>query len=147
MKPSSLPTDPSRRVIILGAGGILLAADKGRAASPDIEPAMRRAEALRAAAAAAGDQAFGAVVVKDGKVVGDGPSKVITDQDPTAHAEMVAIRDAARRLGTRDLSGCLLVSTFHPCPMCETAAYWAGIARLIHGAGLTDAGRPRYGGC
>ena len=147
MKPSNFTTDPARRALILGAGGILLAADKGWAASPGVDIAMRRAEALRAAAVAAGDQAFGAVVVKDGQIVGDGPSRVVVDRDPTAHAEMVAIRDAARRLGTRDLSGCLLVSTFHPCPMCETAAYWAGIARLIHGAGLTDAGRPRYGGC
>ncbi|HUT51096.1 MAG TPA: nucleoside deaminase [Alphaproteobacteria bacterium] len=108
---------------------------------------LARAFALRDAAVRAGDQAYGAVVVKDGKIVGQGPSRVVTNTDATAHAEMEAIRDASRRLGTRDLSGCILYSSSAPCAMCETAAYWAGIAKKVHGAEGTDSGAPRYGGC
>lgn len=97
-------------------------------------------------AVADGDQPFGAVVVKDGKIVGWGPSRVVTDTDPTAHAETIAVRDAARRLGTRDLSGCVMYSTSHPCPMCEAGAYWANIDRFVYGDG-TDGGRPRLRRC
>jgi tRNA(Arg) A34 adenosine deaminase TadA len=104
--------------------------------------AMARARALSDEAVRAGDQAYGAVVVRSGRIVGEGPSRVVTRSDPTAHAEMEAIRDAARRLGTRDLSGCLLVSTARPCRMCEAAAGWARIERMVHGDALTDAGRP-----
>jgi tRNA(Arg) A34 adenosine deaminase TadA len=108
---------------------------------------MRRAFALRDAATRAGDQPYGAVIVKDGRIVGAAPSRVVTAQDPTAHAEMEAIRDAARRLGTRDLGGCELYASFRPCPMCETAAHWAGIARIHHGRDAADAGPPRYPRC
>ena len=102
---------------------------------------------MRRRAVAAGDQAFGAVVVKDDRIVGEGPSRVVTSHDATAHAEMEAIRDASRRLGTGDLSGCVMYSTFQPCPMCETAAYWAKVSQLYHGSAPTDGGAPRYGGC
>ena len=98
-------------------------------------------------AVAAGDQSFGAVVDKEGRIVGEGPSRVITNQDATAHAEMEAIRDASRTLGSRILSGCVMYSTFKPCPMCETAAYWANVSLLYHGATPEDGGAPRYGGC
>ncbi len=115
------------------------------AASADtaLQQAMRRAEALRDEAQRAGDQPYGAVVLRGEAIVGAAPSRVVTAADPTAHAEMEAIRDAARRLGTRDLSGCVLVSTSRPCRMCEAAAGWAGIARMVYGAALTDAGAPR----
>lgn len=129
-------------------------ADAQSAAPPIAQPAepgpeafMGRAFALRDRASAAGDQGYGAVVVKDGRIVGEGPSRVVTAGDPTAHAEMEAIRDAARRLGTRDLSGCAIYASSRPCPMCGTAAYWAGIARVFHGAGIADAGPPRYPSC
>ena len=89
-------------------------------ADSPLSEAMRRAEALRA-----GDQPFGAVVLRAEVVVGAAPSRVVTASDPTAHAEMEAIRDAARRLRARDLSGCGLVSTTRPCRMCEAAAGWA----------------------
>ena len=108
-----------------------------------LQDAMRRAEALRDEAVAAGDQAFGAVVLRGDAVVGAAPSRVVTANDPTAHAEMEAIRDAARRLRTRNLSGCTLVSTSRPCRMCEAAAGWAGISRMVYGESLTDAGPPR----
>ena len=93
----------------------------------------RRALELREDAVRNGDQPYGAVVVKNGKIVGEAPSRVITNRDPTAHAEMEAIRDAARRLGTRDLSGCELYGSSPACRMCEAAAYWANIARLHPG--------------
>jgi tRNA(Arg) A34 adenosine deaminase TadA len=104
---------------------------------------MRRAEALRDEAVRAGDQAYGAVVLQGQRILGAAPSRVVTANDPTAHAEMEAIRDAARRLGSRDLSGCVLVSTSRACRMCEAAAGWAGISRMVHGPALTDAGAPR----
>ena len=104
---------------------------------------MHRAESLRDDALRAGDQPFGAVVVRGDSIVGAAPSRVITAADPTAHAEMEAIRDAARRLRTRDLSGCVLVSTSRPCRMCEAAAGWAGIPRMVYGEALSDAGAPR----
>lgn len=89
-----------------------------------------------------GDQAYGAVVVRDGKVIGQSGSRVILDQDPTGHAEMSAIRDAARRLGSRNLGNAILYSSSRPCPMCEAAAYWAGIRQMIYGRSITNAGPP-----
>ena len=96
---------------------------------------------LRDEAMRAGDQPYGAVVVKNGRIIGEAPSRVVTGRDPTAHAEMEAIRDAARKLGTRDLSGCDLYGSSPACRMCEAAAYWAGIARLFHGEEAAG-GRP-----
>jgi tRNA(Arg) A34 adenosine deaminase TadA len=104
---------------------------------------MQRAFELRRISVERGDQAYGAVVVRDGRLVGEGISAVITTPDPTAHAEMQAIRDAARRLNTRDLSGSELYGTSRACPMCEAGAYWAGIARMWYGEGVVDAGAPR----
>ena len=131
-----------RRRSSLLAGLCWLAGSGAVAASP-AHLAMRRAEELRDEAVRAGDQPFGAVVLRFDAIVGAAPSRVITASDPTAHAEMEAIRDAARRLRTRDLSGCVLVSTSRPCRMCEAAAAWAGISRMVYGASLTDAGVPR----
>jgi tRNA(Arg) A34 adenosine deaminase TadA len=108
-----------------------------------LREAMRRAEALRDEALRAGDQPFGAVVLRGELIVGAAPSRVVTATDPTAHAEMEAIRDAARRLRTRDLSGSVLVSTSRACRMCEAAAGWAGISRMVYGEAMTDAGAPR----
>lgn len=104
---------------------------------------MERAAELREQAVRAGDQPYGAVVLRGEQIVGEGPSRVVTATDPTAHAEMEALRDAARRLAIRDLAGCWLVSTSRPCRMCEAAAGWAGISRMVHGEGLSDAGAPR----
>ncbi len=102
-----------------------------------------RASDMRRLAIERGDQPYGAVVVKNGRIVGEGVSAVVTDRDPTAHAEMQAIRDAARRLGTNDLSGCELYGTSRACPMCASAAYWARISRMHHGDAPTDDGSPR----
>ena len=104
---------------------------------------MHEALSIARAAAQRGEVPVGAVVVREGAVIGRGGNSPIAHNDPTAHAEMEAIRDAARRLGTRDLSGCELYGTSRACPMCEGAAYWARIARLRHGEAIVDAGAPR----
>lgn len=116
-------------------------------ARADREHFMQRAFEMRRIAEQRGDQAYGAVVVRSGRIVGEGASGVIVMQDPTAHGEVEAIRDACRRLGTNDLGGCEIYSTAKPCPMCETACYWARIARIYFGAGITDGGAPRYLTC
>ena len=90
-----------------------------------------------------GDQPYGAVVVLDQAVIGEGPSRVVMRNDASAHAEREAIRDAQRRVGRSDLAGSILYSTSRPCRICEAAAAAAGVARMIHGPELTDAGRPR----
>ncbi len=87
---------------------------------------------------------FGAVVVKDGKIVGKGSNKVTVDNDPTAHAEIVAIRDAARNLGTFDLSGCEIYSSCEPCPMCLGAIYWARFDKLYYAATKDDAAKADF---
>jgi guanine deaminase len=100
------------------------------------------AEAIRLAAegVARGDGGpFGAVVVKDGEILGRGWNRVVAAKDPTAHAEMMAIREAARRLGLWHLEGCELYTSCEPCPMCLSAAYWAHIERIYYAAGEADA--------
>ena len=82
---------------------------------------------------------FGAVVVRDGEVVATGVNQVTTTLDPTAHAEVVAIRAACRTLGTFKLDGCLLVSSCEPCPLCLAAALWARVARVVYAADRHDA--------
>ena len=104
---------------------------------------IERAFEMRDLAVSYGDQAYGAVVVRDGLIIGQSWSRVILDSDPTAHAEMAAIRDAARRLADRDLSGAVLYSSSRACPMCEAGAYWGGIGNMIHGRGAAKAGRPQ----
>ncbi len=82
---------------------------------------------------------FGAVIVRHGEVVATGWNRVIADTDPTAHAEMVAIRRAAARLGHYHLSGCLLYTSCEPCPMCLAAAHWAQLERIYYAATGEDA--------
>lgn len=108
---------------------------------------MARAVEMRRIAVEASDQPYGAIVVKGKEIIGEGPSRVITNKDPTAHAEVEAIRDAARRLGTHDLSGCVMYGTSRACRMCETAAYWANISRLVYSTDIMDGGIPTYSSC
>jgi len=75
---------------------------------------------------------FGAVIVSKGKIISRAGNRVVTGHDPTAHAEVQAIRMAAAALGTHDLSGCVIYSSCEPCPMCLGAIYWAGIRRLVY---------------
>jgi len=87
---------------------------------------------------------FGAVVVKDDQIVGRGFNRVTSTNDPTAHAEIVAIRDACTRLDTFSLAGCRMYSSCEPCPMCLGAIYWARLAHLFFAAGRTDAARAGF---
>jgi tRNA(Arg) A34 adenosine deaminase TadA len=82
---------------------------------------------------------FGAVIVRDGAVVGRGGNEVSSTHDPTAHAEVVAIRRACRTLGTFDLSGADLYATCEPCPMCLSAIYWANVGRVFYSLTRVDA--------
>lgn len=82
---------------------------------------------------------FAAVVAKDGKVIGEGANSVTISNDPTAHAEIVAIRAACRALGSFQLTGCELYTTCEPCPMCLGAIYWARPARVFYGGVAADA--------
>ena len=82
---------------------------------------------------------FAAVIVKDGKIVGRGVNRVTANNDPTAHAEVQAIRDACRNLNTFILEGCTIYSSCEPCPMCLGAIYWAHLDALCYGAGREDA--------
>ncbi len=107
---------------------------------------LERAFEMRQLAIEKGDQQYGALVVRDNKIIGQSWSKVVIDNDPTAHAEIAAIRDAARRTGSRNLDGAILYSSSRPCPMCEAAAYWANIGKMIHGRAGQDAGAPNLCG-
>ena len=84
---------------------------------------------------------FGAVIVKDGKVVATGANRVTANNDPTAHAEVSAIRAACTKLGTFDLSGCVIYTSCEPCPMCLGAIYWAHIDKIYYGANQHDAAK------
>lgn len=75
---------------------------------------------------------FGAVIVKNGKIVGIGNNKVLLKNDPTAHAEITAIRDACKNLNTYDLTGCIIYSTSEPCPMCLSAIIWSNIKEVYY---------------
>lgn len=103
---------------------------------------MREALLLAAAAQARGEVPVGAVVVKDGEIIGRGYNQPISGHDPTAHAEVVAMRDAARRMGNYRLTGCELYVTLEPCIMCAGAIMHARVARLVYGAA-----DPKTGAC
>lgn len=82
---------------------------------------------------------FGACIVKDNKIIGKGNNTVLKDNDPTAHAEINAIRDACKKLNTYDLSGCTIYTTCYPCPMCLSAIIWANIDKVYYGNTKEDA--------
>lgn len=115
-------------------------------ATTDAAAFIKRAFEMRRLAVENGDQAYGAVIVRDNVIVGQSWSRVVLDQDPTGHAEISAIRDAARRLNSRSLKGAIMYSSSRPCPMCEAAAYWADIDGLVHGRNAANAGAPRLCG-
>jgi guanine deaminase len=101
---------------------------------------MRRAiELARLGMSSGAGGPFGAVVVKDGEIIGEGFNRVIATNDPTAHGEVVAIRDACARLGRFSLEGCEIHTTGEPCPMCLGAIHWARIGRIYYGFSITDA--------
>ena len=107
--------------------------------SPEDRAFMERAIELSIRNIEQGGGPFGAVIVRDGKVVAEGANRVVPNNDPTAHAEVEAIRNACRELETFDLEGCTVYSSCEPCPMCLSALYWAGVGRICYANTKLDA--------
>ena len=105
------------------------------------EEFMRQAIELAVDNVRNGGGPFGAVIVKNGEVVATGVNRVTANNDPTAHAEVSAIRAACIKLGTFDLSGCVIYTSCEPCPMCLGAIYWAHLDKIYYGADQHDAAR------
>ncbi|TWF93528.1 guanine deaminase [Saccharopolyspora dendranthemae] len=100
---------------------------------------MTRAIELATTSVHNGGGPFGAVIVRDGEIVATGNNRVTADLDPTAHAEVVAIRNACRELDAFSLAGCMLVTSCEPCPMCLASAMWARVERVLFAADRDDA--------
>jgi guanine deaminase len=105
---------------------------------------MQRAIALALENVRAGGGPFGAIVVKDGKVLGEAANRVTSTNDPTAHAEMMAIREACKKLGNFHLRGCEMYSSCEPCPMCLGAIYWARLDRVYFASTAADAAKAGF---
>jgi tRNA(Arg) A34 adenosine deaminase TadA len=154
----SKPERLVRRRLLIAAGAFPFlftssAYANTQVSDPIIQPALPGEEAfiertfeMQRLAVSYGDQGYGAIIVRDNVIIGQSWSQVIIDQDPTAHAEMAAIRDAARRTKSRRLNNAVMYSSSRPCPMCEAASYWAGIEQMIHGRNASDAGSPHLCG-
>lgn len=108
--------------------------------NPQQKEFMKKAIALsrRASIEEKSGGVFGAVIVKDGKIIGEGYNQVVRHNDPTWHAEMQAIREACKKLGTFHLDGCELYTSAECCPMCLSAAYWAHIKHIYYAARVED---------
>lgn len=105
---------------------------------------MQRAIDLAAESVKKGGGPFGAVVVKDGKVIAESANSVTPDNDPTAHAEVNAIRLACKKLGTFMLDGCDIYASCEPCPMCLGAIYWAHIKTIYYAGTRSDAAKAGF---
>ena len=139
---------PRRRIVALGLLLLMLAAAGCASAKTDVQTEfdiradneyMQVAidEALDGISRQHGGP-FGCVIVKDGRIVGQGHNRVLKNNDPTCHGEVSAIRDAGQKLGTFDLNGCELYTTGEPCPMCLCACLWANIDRVYYGCTIED---------
>jgi tRNA(adenine34) deaminase len=144
MRPPEVVRLPPRRTLLALALAAALPARADRSAdrSADLRW-IAEAERQKQRALGWGDQPYGAVLVIDGALAGEGPSRVVQRNDPDAHAERVAIADAQRRLGRAQLTAATLYSTSRPCRLCEAAAARAGVARLVFGADASDGGAPK----
>ena len=100
---------------------------------------MKRAIELSIKSVNNGGGPFGSVIVKDNKIIGEGSNKVTSTNDPTAHGEIVAIREACKKLNNFKLNGCELYSTCEPCPMCLSAIYWSRIEKIYYANTREDA--------
>lgn len=107
--------------------------------SPDERHMMRAIELARRGMHQGDGGPFGAVVVKDNEVIGEGWNRVLATHDPTAHGEIIAIRDACSRIGSHSLEDCEIFTTGEPCPMCLGAIHWARIRAIRFGFGVADA--------
>jgi tRNA(Arg) A34 adenosine deaminase TadA len=99
---------------------------------------MREAIAIAHLGVRAGQSPFGACVVRNGRVIARAHNTVLRDSDPSAHAEVNAVRAAGAALGSHDLSGCTVYATGEPCPMCLACCYWAHVPRIVYGTLLAD---------
>lgn len=107
---------------------------------PSHEDFMRHAiELARTSMEAGNGGPFGAVIVRENQIIGEGTNHVIAHNDPTAHGEIMAIRDACARLGTFSLEGAAIYTTGQPCPMCLGAIHWARLSLIYYGFSVTDA--------
>ncbi len=143
----------SAPVLLAPYASIAYAADTSERRSPIKQPAspnpaafIERAFEMKEQGLEAGDRGYGAVVVQGGKIISQSASRVTRDYDATAHAELTAIRDACRRLKSSRLQGAVLYSSSPPCPMCEAAAYWAGVTKFVYGKNARDGGAPKLCG-
>jgi guanine deaminase len=113
--------------------------------SADFQPNfLERAIALAIENVRSGGGPFGAVIVQNGEILSEGANRVTHDSDPTAHAEIVAIRAACRKLENFQLTGCDLYTSAEPCPMCLGAIYWARLDRVFYGASAADAAAAEF---
>jgi len=106
--------------------------------------AMRLAIRVAQSGVEKGQSPFGCCIVKDGRVLACAHNTVWLDTDPTRHAEVNAISQACRELGSIDLTGCELFATCEPCPMCFSAAHWARVSKIVYGARIADAARAGF---
>jgi guanine deaminase len=105
---------------------------------------LRRAVELAGNAIRNGGGPFGAVIARNGEILSEASNRVVLNADPTAHAEILAIRLAASEIGSHDLSDCTLYTSCEPCPMCLGAIYWAGIKKVVYACDRTDAERAGF---
>lgn len=106
---------------------------------------MREAIAAAHLGVRAGQSPFGACVVRDGRIIASAHNTVLRDGDPSAHAEVNALRAAAAALGTHDLSACTVYATGEPCPMCLGCCYWAHVGRVVYGSSIADSAAIGFG--
>ncbi len=107
----------------------------------DKKDLMRRAIQLSDESVERGGGPFGAVIARNGKIIAEGSNSVTLNCDPTAHAEVTAIRNAAQKIGSFDLSGCEIYTSCEPCPMCFGAIYWAHLDKIYYANNRKDAAK------
>jgi guanine deaminase len=105
---------------------------------------LKKAVDLASTGIGKGQGPFGAVIVRDNQIIAASSNNVVLEHDPTAHAEIEAIRLAAKKLGSHDLSGCELFCSCEPCPMCLGAIYWSGIKQVYYSAVSSDAAQAGF---
>ena len=130
-----------REILVLAASSAVLSRIPPALAS-DAELFIAAAAQMRQQAVAAGDQPYGAILVLNGNIIGFGPSRVVTDRNPDAHAERVALWDAQRRLGANAIPGSVIYATSTPCSICQKALAQAEVTRMYVGASGVDNGNP-----
>ena len=134
--PQCAGMQPSRRSVITGLAASGVLATQPVAAAPAPAPEDERFMRIAIAQARSGDFPFGAVIVRDGKVIAEGRNLGRTTDDPTAHGEMVAIHRCAARHGSKSMRGATLYTSGEPCVMCMGAILWCGFGRLVYAASV-----------